>query len=224
MPARYVLSAAVALVAACANADSRPEPRPAPVPFDSTAVARADLSRIAGDSSAPVWVVIVSDFQCPFCKVWHDSTYRAVRQEFVDRGRVRLAYLHMPLSQHQHAEITAELAMCAGEQGRFWEMHDVLFATQTEWTPMSRGTDYFRSLARRVGVDTTRIHQCLDSGVMRGLVANDYRRAVDGGARSTPSFFVGDSLIVGVRPIAQFRAVIANEMRKRATAGRPGVR
>ena len=223
MPARFAGFAAVALVAACANSDRRAEPPRTPAPLDSAAVVRADLSRIVGDSAAPVWVVIISDFQCPYCKVWHDSTYPALRAEFVDRGRARLAYLHMPLPQHQHAGIAAELAMCAGEQGRFWEMHDVIFATQPEWTSLPIGTDYFRSLARRVAVDTARIHQCLDSGSMRKLVAADYQRAVDARARSTPSFFVGDSLIVGVQPIAQFRVAIANALRKRATGG-PGVR
>ncbi len=125
----------------------------------------------------------------------------------------------MPLSQHQHAEITAELAMCAGAQGRFWEMHDAIFATQTEWAPLPSGTDYFRSLAARVPVDTTRIGECLDAGTMRPIVAADYQRAVEAGARSTPSFFVGDSVMVGVMPIARFRTAIADAVRRRAAAG-----
>ena len=221
MSLRAIALAALAL-AACTRPDEELDEFPGPPTFDSIAIARADQSRIAGDSTAPVWIVIVSDFQCPYCKIWHDSVYPALRKELVDRGGVRLAYLHMPLSQHQHAEVTAELAMCAGEQGQFWEMHDVLFETQSEWSSLPRGTEYFRALASRVPVDTARIGACLDAGTMRPIVAADYDRALRAQARSTPSFFIGDSLLVGVLPIERFRSTVANEMRRRAAAGGKG--
>ena len=73
----------------------------APATASDSLVTIADRARILGDSAAPVWVVIVSDFQCPYCKVWHDETFPALKREFVDRGRIRLAYLNLPLPQHQ---------------------------------------------------------------------------------------------------------------------------
>src|SRR5687768_3753388 len=107
-------------------------PRSAP----DSLMARADAARIQGSSTAPVWVVEVSDFQCPFCKTWHDSTYRALRREFVIPGTVRLAYINYPLPNHANAMPAAEAAMCAGTQGKFWEMHDGLFHTQATWAHM----------------------------------------------------------------------------------------
>jgi protein-disulfide isomerase len=221
MLSRTLLLAAALPAFGCAEPDEEPADAAretaaavAPATADSILVARADQARIMGDSAAPVWVVIVSDFQCPYCKTWHDSVYPAVRREFVDPGRVRLAYLHLPLPQHQHAQATAELAMCAGAQGRFWEMHDLIFETQREWAPLPAGTDYFRSLASRVAVDTAHLARCMDAGTMRSIVRGDYARAGGAGVRSTPSFFVGDRTLTGVIPIDSFRTAIAEAMRR----------
>ncbi|HMH86433.1 MAG TPA: thioredoxin domain-containing protein, partial [Gemmatimonadaceae bacterium] len=94
-----------------------------PAPPDSN-ITRADLARIQGSASAPVWVIEVSDFQCPYCKQWHDQTYAAFRDQYVNTGKVRLAYVNFPLASHVHAWPAAESAMCAGAQGKFWQMHD----------------------------------------------------------------------------------------------------
>src|SRR6478735_1170872 len=94
-------------------------------PTDSN-ITRADLARIQGSPTAPLWVIEVSDFQCPYCKQWHDQTYNAFVDQFVKTGKVRLAYVNFPLQSHVHAWPAAEAAMCAGAQGRFWPMHDAL--------------------------------------------------------------------------------------------------
>ena len=181
---------------------------------DSTA-ALADRSRILGDTAAPVWVVIVSDFQCPFCKVWHDETFPALKQEFVDRGQIRLAYLNLPLPQHEHARTTAELALCAGAQGRFWEYHDALFDTQSEWSPLPRGTGYFASLSERAGVDSLRLRKCMESGGVQALVQADYQRSVDAKVGSTPTFIVGNDIrLAGAQPITAFREAIGAARRQ----------
>lgn len=178
---------------------------------DSLTIAAGDRSRILGDSTAPVWVVIVSDFQCPYCKVWHDQTYPALKREFVDKGQIRLAYVNLPLPQHQHARVTAELALCAGAQGRFWEYHDALFDTQAEWSPLPAGTDYFDRLSARAGVDTTRLRSCMVSHTMRPLVDADFQRGMDAKVRSTPTFMIPgtDIRLEGAQPIEAFREAIA---------------
>ena len=90
-----------------------------------------------GDPNAPVKIDEYSDFQCPFCARFHAETYKALKREFVETGVVRMAYLHLPLGQHEHAGPAAEAAMCASVQGRFWPVHDAIFETQKRWTPMS---------------------------------------------------------------------------------------
>jgi protein-disulfide isomerase len=185
-----------------------------PAPTSDSMVSVADRSRILGDSTAPMWVIIVSDFQCPFCKVWHDQTFPALKKEFVDNGRVRLAYLNLPLPQHQHAQATAEMALCAGAQGRFWEFHDAIFDTQDKWSGLPAGTSYFDSLAGPARVDRQKLRACMDARAMQPLVQADYDKAVEAKVRSTPTFFVGNDMrLVGMVPIEAFRDSIAKALR-----------
>ena len=176
-------------------------------PADSDAV-RADLARIQGSPTAPIWVIEVSDFQCPYCKQWHDETYKKVRDEYVSTGKVRLAFVNFPLAQHAHARPAAEAAMCAGAQGKFWEMHDVLFASQENWEKLPSSAAYFESLARSTGVDLPRWRACVQSGKMRAWIQADHDRAEAAGAASTPSFIIGDKILVGAQPIENLRSAI----------------
>lgn len=184
-------------------------------PRDSDVV-RADLSRIQGSPAAPVWVIEVSDFQCPYCKQWHDEAYRGFRDEFVRTGKVRLAYVNFPLAQHQYAWPAAESAMCAGAQGKFWEMHDALFSTQAKWETLPSPATFFDSLARAQGLDPARWRQCIQSGKMKALIQADHDRAQIAGASSTPSFMIGDKLLVGAQPIEELRRAIDSAMVKGA--------
>lgn len=178
---------------------------------------RADKARIQGDSAAPVWLVEISDFECPFCKRWHDETYPALQKEYIQTGRVRLAYVNFPLGQHVHALPAAEAAMCAAAQDRFWPLHDALFNTQPRWTAMGDVSALFDSLAVSVGVDAGAWRECVRSGVMRRLVSADHSRGQAAGASSTPIFFVGDEPIQGAQPIANFRAAIERASAKART-------
>jgi protein-disulfide isomerase len=180
-------------------------------PKDSDIV-RADLARIQGSPSAPLWVIEVSDFQCPYCKQWHDETYQTFRDEYVKTGKVRLAYVNFPLAQHQFAWPAAESAMCAGAQGKFWNMHDALFNTQNQWEVLPSPSAFFDSLARVQGVDIARWRQCVQSGKMKAWIQADHDRAERAGAGSTPSFMIGDKLLVGAQPIDEIRRAIDSAM------------
>ena len=184
-------------------------------------IAVADRSRILGDSTASLWVVIVSDFQCPYCKIWHDQTFPALKKEFVDNGKVRLAYLNLPLPQHQHAQATAEMAMCAGAQGRFWEFHDALFDSQDKWSGLPAGTSFFDSVAATAKVDQQQFRACMESHTMRALVQADYQRAIEAKVKSTPSFFVGNQMrLEGAVPIEAFRDSLTKVLRGSAAGTR----
>src|SRR5687767_8420659 len=93
-------------------------------------IAAADKGRIAGEDAAKTWVIIASDFQCPFCRQWHSESYKALVDEYVRTGKVKVAYINYPLGQHQNAVPTALAAMCASAQNKFWQYHDALFNTQ----------------------------------------------------------------------------------------------
>ena len=197
----------------------------APVPLKTRAdtlrvdslLMRADAGRIQGAPSATVWVIELSDFQCPYCMRWHEETYPALKREFVDKGLVRFAYLQFPLSMHQHAEAASVAAMCASEQDKFWPMHDKLFATQDRWKDLPSVGRYFDSLAVASRVDAARWRACVGAGQMRRIIDADISRGVRVGVRSTPTFRVGDQWILGAQPIDSFRVAIQRELAKAGT-------
>lgn len=182
---------------------------------DSAALrAAADSGRIQGSPGAKVWLIEVSDFQCPYCKMWHDESYDALRREYVATGKARAAYMNFPLDMHVQAMAAAEAAMCASAQGKFWQYHDALFRTQDEWGRPGDVSPTFDSLATAVGADVAKFRACTRSHVMRALVEADRDRMERAGVRSTPTFYVGNKQIVGAQPAAVFRqaldAAVAN--------------
>ena len=206
-------------VSAPSSAPAAAQPAPAPAPGDSAVQAlqrRADRARIAGDSTAAVWMVEVSDFQCPFCARFHSESYRDIHREYIATGRIQLAYVNFPLPNHAHAWPAAEAALCAGAQGRFWEMHDALFRTQSVWSSRPSPMALFDTLATSIGVRAPAFQQCMRDRVMQGLVQQDLDRAQGSGVRSTPTFFVGDTAIVGAQPLAVFRRVLDAAIAKSA--------
>ncbi len=168
----------------------------------------ADLSRIQGSPSAKIWVIEVSDFQCPYCKEWHDATYKMVLDDYVKTGKVRMAYVNFPLSIHPHAHQAAVAAMCAGAQDKFWPMHDALFASQSKWEAEADPAASFETLAKSVGVDDAKYRACLSSPSIAALITGDQQRAKGGGVSATPSFWVGGKLIEGAIPTSEMKAAI----------------
>jgi protein-disulfide isomerase len=169
---------------------------------------RADTARIQGSASAPVWVIEVSDYQCPYCKRWHDETYPALVREYVQTGKARFAYVNMPLEMHRNAGPAAEAALCAGAQGAFWPYHDRLFAAQEALTAAGEPRALFDSLATAQGLDAAAFGRCLDERVMRPVVQGDYERMRQAGVNATPTFFVGQTRLSGAQPIEAFREAI----------------
>jgi protein-disulfide isomerase len=180
----------------------------------------ADRGRIRGAESAPVWLVEVSDFQCPFCKQWHDQSFAAIDREYVQTGKVRLAYLNYPLSSiHKNARAAAEAAMCASVQNKFWELHESLFATQERWAEVDNPVPTFDSLAVAAGVAAPAWRQCMASHATAPLIDADRDRSSRSGVGSTPTFFVGDRLLAGAYPVDSFRVAIDAAIAK-ARAGK----
>lgn len=188
-------------------------------PLDSL-LTRADQGRIEGSPDAKVWFVIVSDFQCPYCKQWHDETLEAVRAEYVKTGKVRMAYINYPLGNHQHAWPTATAAMCAAEQSKFWQYHDAVFATQQKWAAMPSAAALLDSLAGSVGVGMRQWRECVASDRMRAVIRSDKSRAEAAGVNSTPTFLIGDRGLSGARTIAELRPVIDSAVTRAAGVSR----
>ena len=181
----------------------------------------ADKARIRGAETAPVWLVEISDFQCPFCKQWHDETFAKIDQEYVKTGKVRMAYLNFPLTRiHKNAQPAAEAAMCAGLQGKFWELHSSLFTTQTRWAESKTPIVVFDSLARAAGVELKAWDRCMSSHATAKLIQADRDRSSQAGVESTPTFFVGDRALAGAYPVDTFRVAIEQALAKLKAAPR----
>src|SRR5437016_7506534 len=185
------------------------------MPSDSISE-RADRGRIRGSDQAALWIIEASDFQCPYCKMWHDSTYGSLVKDYVESCRVRLAYLNFPLSQHQNAMPAAEAAMCASVQDKFWPMHDSLFSSQQTWETLPNAVPAFDSIAARLGVAMPAWRNCVARHLTRPLIEADYARSKSAGVGSTPTFFVGDQQLSGFQGYAFFRQVVEAQLAKRS--------
>ena len=189
--------------------------------YEDTISALADKARIRGSATAPVWLVEVSDFQCPFCKQWHDETFAKLDQEYVKTGKIKIAYLNFPLTRiHKNAQIAAEAAMCAGTQGKFWELHSALFQAQSRWAEAKTPIVVFDSLARAAGVNLKTWDVCMSSHAMAKLIEADRDRSTKAGVESTPTFFVGDRALAGAYPVDTFRVAIDQALAKLKSAPR----
>ena len=168
----------------------------------------ADRGRVLGRDSASVWLIIISDFQCPLCKVWHEETLPALITEYMTTGRIRFAYLNYPLRDHKNAVAAASAALCASAQGKFWEASDRIFRDQNRWAAAENASAMLDTLATAPGVDAPKLHDCTQSGRLLRLIRADIERSEKSAATSAPTFIIGNHRIVGVAPIAKFRAVI----------------
>ena len=186
--------------------------------LDARAV-RADTARIAGDTTATLWIIEASDYQCPFCARFHQETFPTIEAEYIRTGKVRFAYVHMPLPMHANAAPAAEAAMCAGAQGKFWGFHDAVFEAQAELTAAQDPRPLFDRIAGAQGVDQAAFARCLDDDVMQPVIMGDFERMRQAGVNSTPTFFVGNTKIEGAQPIAVFRRAIDAALAAAAPAG-----
>ena len=178
------------------------------VALDTALLRKADLGRIAGDSSAKVIVLEISDFQCPYCKTFHDSTYSSLRAAYIDNGKARMAYVNLPLGSHKNAWPAAEAAMCSSVQGKFWPMHDSLFNAQDRWAAVTKPDTMFSRFSRTLQLDTKAYDACISAHSTRPLISSDAERASSAGINGTPAFIIGDSLLAGAYPFPYFQRTI----------------
>jgi predicted DsbA family dithiol-disulfide isomerase len=166
---------------------------------------------VRGSAMAPVTILEFSDFQCPYC-VRSRPTVARIRETYGDK--VRWAFRHFPLSFHDKAEKAGEAAACAGDQGRFWEMHDRLWANSAKL-----GLADLKQHAVALGLDAAKFDQCLDSGQHAGLLERDEEAGQGYGVSGTPAFFVNGRPLVGAQPFEAFQQVIDDELARAGAAG-----
>lgn len=157
-----------------------------------------------GSPDAAVTIIEYSDFQCPYCA----RAVPVLNQIKSTYGNaVRIVYKDFPLGFHQFAQKAAEAGQCANEQGRFWELHDIMFANQGSLDVAS-----IKGYASSLGLDTNQFNSCLDSGKYASEVQQDVNSGKAAGVSGTPTFFVNGKKIVGAQPFSEFKKIIDAEL------------
>jgi protein-disulfide isomerase len=157
-----------------------------------------------GPATAPITIVEFSDFQCPFC-ARVNPTLDEVRKVYGDK--VRIVFKDFPLPNHAQAPKASEAAHCAGEQGKYWELHDRMFANQ-----QALQIPQLKEYAAAVGLEMNAFNQCLDSGKHSSRVAANMKAGEALGVGSTPTLFVNGRPVVGAQSFEYFKAVIDEEL------------
>lgn len=163
---------------------------------------------VKGPQNAAVTIVEFTDYQCPFCNRHFQDTDPQVQANYVDTGKVRYMIRDLPLPFHTNANPASQAARCAGDQNKYWEMHDVLFENQTAWGELTNPQATFEGYAQQIGINTDTFASCLSSEKYKQAVDDDLALATQVGANATPTFYVNGKPIIGAQPYAAFEAAI----------------
>jgi protein-disulfide isomerase len=164
-----------------------------------------DPARLKGNPDAPITIVEFADFQCPFC-----SRVQPILNEVLAKyeGKIKLAYQDFPLSQiHQHAEAAARASRCALAQGKFWQMHDAMFADQSKLDEAA-----LVKTAASLGMDQKSFESCLQSGKYKQVVEQDVEAGSRVGVNATPTFFINGEFLSGVKSETDLTVVIDRQL------------
>jgi protein-disulfide isomerase len=196
------IEAALAGGAARAGAP-RPEPRREPDPAQKVEVPIGDAP-VRGPAEAAVTIVEYSDFECPFC-ARVVPTLNQIAETYGDR--VKLVYKHLPLRIHPQAQPAAAASEAARLQGRFWEMHDKIFANQRELSD-----EQYVQWAQELGLDVERFERDRKSEAVKARIASDEQEASRLGVGGTPAFFINGRFLSGAQPFESFQRMIDEEL------------
>ena len=165
----------------------------------------SDGSYALGPADAPITIVEFSDYQCPYCRKWHDEVYESLLAAYP--GKIKFVYRNLPLTSiHPDAQAAAEAAMCAGEQNVYWQYHDKLFSSEI------LGNGAYDQYARELNLDMTMFDACISAQKYKDVIQADSDFALNLGVRSTPTFFINGLAIVGAQPLDVFKQVIDKEL------------
>jgi protein-disulfide isomerase len=171
-----------------------------------------DTSR--GNKDAKVTLVEYSDFQCPACKAYEDVVKQVI--DSYSPEELRFVYRHFPLrSIHPNADISAQAAEAAGEEGKFWEMKSLLFEKQSEWGPEKDPRGLLSAYAASLGLDVAEFEEDMqDDDDSKERVEKDYQSGVALGISSTPTFILNGTIIKNPQSVDEFKALIDAELNK----------
>lgn len=195
----------LALVVAASFIFGKQQPQQAQNSTDKVDEAKLlkDAKDTKGDPKAPIRIVEFGDYQCPACGAAYPITKAVVER---NSSKVYFVFRNFPLSVHPNSQISAKAAEAAALQGKFWEMHDVLYEKQNEWATSQNPKDLFDQYAKSIGLDQDKFNSDINN--VTGQVNSDYSLGNDVGVSSTPTFFINGQKYPGVMQDSQFQQLI----------------
>lgn len=175
-----------------------------PTRLDSPTSSAADVTwegaAVRGPEDAPIKMVEFCDFQCPFCAASQAGLEQVFEQY---EGQIMLAYRHFPLAGHPQSMLAAEASECAKEQGKFWEMHDLIFENARDLS-----VDSYQAFASELQLDLAQFRECLSEHRYRDVVLKDLRDGQSYGVEGTPTFFINGQMLRGMADWERFQEMI----------------
>lgn len=180
-----------------------------------------------GSENAPLTIVEFSDFECPYCKRFHDETFPALKREFIDTGLVRFIHKHLPLPFHENALAAAKAAYCSQEQDKYWNTYHALFNQQD--CLKCKGP---LEIAKNSGLKATQLESCTTRKKTATAIQISISEAALNGIRSTPTFIIGPStnqyhegrVVTGALHWSEFKKIVRQELLKQQSSQRRGLK
>ena len=183
---------------------------PTPQPVANRGVPGAEPAHTLGPANAPAHIEEFGDFQCPPCAIFH-PILEQMEAEFGDK--LRVTFRHYPLPNHQHAMAAASSAEAAGLQGKFWQMHALIYEHQNEWKDQFDARPIFEGYARQIGVDVERFKRDVGSTLVAQRIFQDSKRGQSVGVKGTPTVFLnGREVPFESLPPERLRVLIKREI------------
>jgi protein-disulfide isomerase len=173
--------------------NTKAAPAPAPEPQPQRATMKLDGAPMLGVKTAPLTIVEFTDYQCPFCQRFHTTTFNDIKKNYIDTGKARFFSRDMPLDFHPNAMRAAQAARCAQEQGKYWQLRDVMGAN-----PNNLDMASILKFATDLKMDGPALKSCIESEKYKASVQTDTVEAMKIGAQGTPTFIIGKSTPDGV--------------------------
>jgi len=199
---------AVAGIAALAYLSTRPRVAQSASPIDPTLPPVRSEGYLIGSPTAPIEVTEFADFECPACERFASITEPDVRARLVNAGTIRMRFIDFPLEVHHNTWNASRSAACADAQGKFWPMHDLIYANQDRWNGEATNNPdkVLKEIARQVpGLDLGKFDSCVDSKEMQAKIQAHYNIAMQRQIHVTPTFYIGGNKFEGALPFDEFK-------------------
>jgi protein-disulfide isomerase len=180
-----------------------------------------------GEQDAPITIVEFGDYSCPACGTFALQVQPQLELQYVQTGKAKFIFYDFPLTSiHPHSFLAARAARCAGDLGKFWEYHDVLYKNQTRWATKASVMDDLNDYAQQVGLDQDAFSTCLNSDAHADVVSANLRLGYELGVDGTPTIMVSEGKGMARRvndfSFAGIKAVVDDMIQDAAGTANPG--